>query len=320
MSHASKNKPTHTLLERIDARARCYQSVRDFFRARNVREVETPLISPTTALDCHLHSLATILHNQDTYYLQTSPELAMKKLLAAGSGSIFQICKAFRNEEQGSQHHPEFVMLEWYRPGLSFDGLIRETIDLLRTLLPLTEIPIRSYRECFESAYAVNPHNASTEQLLALVKQHTTLHQPEHCTHADYLDALITLALDHYFQERPSLTPLIVFDYPVAQAAMSKVEEKEGDAVCKRFEVYVDGIELANGYDELIDPREQRRRFENDLRARARYGLALPPIDEALLKVMTEPGLPEMTGIAMGLDRVLMLALQCHHYDDLHIV
>lgn len=307
------------LIDIIRARNDLAYIIREFFAARDILEVKTPLLTPTAATDCHLQSLSTQLSTcEQPHYLQTSPEIAMKKCLAAGSGPIFQICKAFRNGEEGKTHLPEFTMLEWYRPGLPFQGLIEETTTLLKTVLPISQVNQVSYRQFFEDFYQDNPHQICEATLLACVLEHTQVKDPHELHREDLLDLLMDHALTEYFKEQPKYSALVLTDFPACQAAMSKTETVDGDDICKRFEVYVDGLELANGYDELIDAEQQRARIEADLAEREQRQLPALPIDEDLLAAM-QSGMPEMTGIALGFDRLLMLVLDAETIQDVVI-
>lgn len=314
MSHVSKKS---NLPERIRARMDLYQRIRTFFAERNVLEVETPLLSPTTALDLHLDSIECQVADNQIQYLQTSPEFAMKKCLAEEAISIFQICKAFRRGEHGKNHRHEFSMLEWYRPGLSFDGLIAETIELIQTCIPECEVKEMRYQSLFESQYQINPHCTTIDVLQYLAHEYTTVRYPEKLSLADCYDCLITHAIAEFNSARDSekLCCLILKDFPIYQAAMSKVIMQDNNPVCKRFEVYLNNTEIANGYDELLDAKEQEQRFIADLERRQQQNLPTPPIDQDLLAAMRK-GLPEMTGIALGLDRLLMVMLGCEDIEE----
>jgi lysyl-tRNA synthetase class 2 len=253
-------------------------SIRHFFLGRGVIEVETPLLSHGTVSDVYLSALRCGLHipgevEARNLYLQTSPEFAMKRLLAAGSGDIYQICKAFRNGESGRLHNPEFTILEWYRIGFDHHRLMDEVDDLDE------ELQTRA-SELVEQPPELEPDDRD-----------------------GWLNLLHTSAVEpHLGIGRPEF----VFDYPASQAALAKLNPKD-PRLAERFEVYVEGVELANGYHELADPTEHRRRFETDCRRREALGLPVPPLDERLLEAL-EHGLPPCAGIALGVDRLLMLA------------
>ncbi len=316
----------------LHARARLNADLRAFFAARGVLEVETPLLCATTATDLHLHSFVvqapnvsgsnastgSVAGSDEKKYLQTSPEFAMKRLLAAGSGPIYQLGKAFRAGDLGTRHNPEFTLLEWYRPGYTLAQLMDETEALLVAMacsasaehprpdgtMLFARCDRTTYRALFETRFAVNPHAADVALLRDLVVRETTFAEAHTLDAAACLDLLFAMVIE------PTLghaRPLFVFDFPATQAALARVVvNAEGDRVAARCEVYVRGMELANGYDELTDAVEQRRRFVDDNRMRVERGLPAIPVDENLLAALAH-GLPVCSGIALGVDRLLML-------------
>ena len=293
----------------LGARAVLLARCRAFFAARGVLEVETPILAQATVTDVHLASLETRLAGRPRpYYLQTSPEYAMKRLLAAGSPDLYQICKVFRDEESGRLHNPEFTMLEWYRRGFDHVALMDEVEALLTELLAgRLGLPAErlSYREAFGRVLGVDPHEAPLATLVALAEARAgaTGLGGERDTVLDLLmGAVVGPALG-----RDRLT--FVHAYPASQAALARLLPGT-PPVAARFEAYVEGLELCNGFHELNDAAEQRRRFEADRAERARRGLPVPPLDERLLAALAA-GLPDCAGVAVGLDRVLMLATGC---------
>jgi lysyl-tRNA synthetase class 2 len=285
--------------------ARC----REFFAARGVLEVETPILAQATVTDVHLASLESrIAGRPRPYYLQTSPEYAMKRLLAAGSPDLYQVCKVFRDGESGRLHNPEFTMLEWYRRGFDHVALMDEVETLLGGLLAgrLAQPPERlSYREAFLRVLGVDPLAAPLAELAALAaaRAGAALAGADRDTVLDLLmGALVGPALG-----RGRLT--FVHSYPASQAALARLVPGV-PPLAARFEAYAEGLELCNGFHELADAAEQRRRFEADLALRAARGLPALPLDERLLAAL-EAGLPDCAGVAVGLDRVLMLATGC---------
>lgn len=284
----------------LQLRAEILAKIRQFFAERNILEVETPLLCSTTATDPHIHSFAVAPHR----YLQTSPEFCMKRLLAAGSGSIYQICKAFRHEESGRQHNPEFTLLEWYRVGFDHHQLMVEVDELLQSILQTASAEKITYEKLFEKYLAINPHSASIQEL-------------KHCAQKNQLvlsdgniidrDAWLQLLMIHFIEPQLGFEkPLFIYDFPTTQAALAKIRHIE-ISVAERFEVYVNGIELANGYHELTDAKEQQARFLADQRRRQALGYAMIPIDKHLLNAL-ENGLPDCAGVALGVDRLIMLA------------
>lgn len=303
-------------LDILRERARLNAELRSFFATRGVLEVETPLLATGTATDLHLASFAArdpAAPEGTERYLQTSPEFAMKRLLAAGSGPIYQLGKAFRAGDLGHRHNPEFTLLEWYRPGWLLAELMAETEALLQQVLAVDRCDRTSYRALFALQFGLNPHAATVTELQALVAQRTSYGPAETLDAAACLDLLFATVIE------PTLgheRPLFVFDFPAVQAALAQRHvTAEGDTVAARCEVYVRGMELANGYQELTDADEQARRFaaDNDLR-RAR-GLPEIPVDQRLLAALAH-GLPACSGIALGIDRLLMLRTGAATMDD----
>jgi elongation factor P--(R)-beta-lysine ligase len=294
--------PLHNLRRRAELVAR----VRGFFAARGVLEVETPLLAAAAVTDVHLASLATRLHAGAVraMWLQTSPELHMKRLLAAGSGPIWQLGKAFRDGEAGRRHNPEFTILEWYRPGWDHHRLMDEVEALLGDLLGSGPAERLTYREALRRHAGVDPFTASASELAtaaAALGVAVAGPAPDRDT---WLQLLLTVAVEPRLgRERPSF----LHDFPAAQAALARVRPGE-PPVAERFEAFVAGVELANGYHELTDPVEQERRFHADLAERRRRGLPEPPYDGRLLAALAH-GLPASAGVALGFDRLVMLAV-----------
>jgi lysyl-tRNA synthetase class 2 len=294
-------------MESLRLRAEILAKIRAFFADCEVLEVETPLLAGAPVTDLHLQALTTRYRGPGAdsgrpLYLQTSPEFAMKRMLAAGSGSIYQICRAFRDGEAGGMHNPEFTILEWYRPGWDHHRLMDEVDELLRAVLHTAPGERLSYAEAFERHAGIDPHHAADHQLRERVATFGV-------AYSDGLrrDDLLDLILTHQIEARLGLgRATFVHDYPASQAALARVRQGE-PPLAERFEVFIDGVELANGYHELVDADEQRRRFESDLEARRVAGLPEVPMDERLLAAL-EHGLPPCAGVALGVDRLVMLA------------
>jgi len=295
-------------LEMLRLRAQLLQRTRAFFAERDVLEVETPVLSRAAPSDPAMESFVTRDGGQAPRYLHTSPEFAMKRLLASGTGAIFQLARVFRRGEAGSRHNPEFSLLEWYRPGFDHHQLMAEVDALVRELLaqhlllgPAQQI---SYQEAFQRHAQLDPLAASLPQLKAAITAHgidiTGLGD-------DDRDAWLDLLFSHVVEARlPRDCPVFVYDYPASQAALARLSE-ENPAVAQRFELFINGMELANGFHELTDAQQQRQRFEHELRIRARRGLSAGPLDQHLLDAL-QAGLPDCAGVALGFDRLLMLA------------
>ena len=298
--------------EMLQLRAALLRRTRCFFAARGVLEVDTPIVVNAPVTDVHIHSAQVMLEAADPrqatrrpYFLHTSPEYAMKRLLAAGSGDIYQICHVVRGFERGRLHNAEFTLIEWYRPGYSLDALMSEVEALVRELLgrprehPAAERV--SYREAFVRALALDPFTAPVAQLA------------EHARRAGFdgvtsdRDELLELLMGTVVGPQLGKDGLtFVHAYPASQAALARLDPADPRAA-RRFELYCNGIELANGFHELASAREQRERFDQDIAQRRRSGLPVASLDERLLAAL-EAGLPDCCGVAHGFDRTLMLA------------
>ncbi len=310
--------------ESIRARAALLARIRAYFADASVLEVETPIASRAAVSDPALESLATRWHGpgqgQDglALYLQTSPEFPMKRLLAAGLGPIYQICKVFRDGERGRLHHPEFTLLEWYRPGWDYGRLMDEVAELARLALGRPDLQAEriAYRDLFRDRLALDPWTADPAELYRAARSLGIDGAESLDLDRDgWLDLLLTHRLEQGLG-RGRLTFLT--DYPPSQAALARVHEssESGDVpVALRFELYLNGVELANGFQELTDPEAQAARFAADLQARHARGLSEPPVDQAFLSALAAR-MPEGSGVALGLDRLLMDLLGARHIDS----
>ena len=296
----------------LRARAKMYAQIRQFFAERDVLEVETPVLSQAGVTDVHLASVQALRHIQgsaQTHYLQTSPEFAMKRLLASGIGPIYQICKVFRDDEHGRKHNSEFTMLEWYRPGFSLKDLMFEVADLLNVVLKQRFGEVRptilSYKHAFMDRLDLDPLQATVQELKDCCRR-VGLSLDLGDERLGYIDLLFS----HFVE--PSLgfdTPVFLTDFPPEMASLAKTRvDDDGELVAARFELYIEGLELANAYDELIDADVLRSRFEADNAEREKLGLHIMPIDEYLLAAL--PHMSECAGIALGIDRLLMTATE----------
>ena len=307
-------RPSATL-EVLAARARMFAQIRSFFAERQVMEVETPVLSRRGVTDPALESLRLEPPGVGgARWLHTSPEFPMKRLLAAGSGPIFQICKVFRDDERGRRHHPEFTLLEWYRPGLSMHALMDEVAALVRCVLHRQDLPMErvTYRDLFCTRLGLDPWLAtlSARREAAIRRQVPGAAMLE--LDADgWLDLLLSHCLEPGLGQ-DAMT--FVYDYPPSQAALARIRN-DRCPVAERFELYINGMELANGFQELTDSAEQRRRFERDLDDRQLRSQVPVPMDEAFLGALAA-GMPETVGVALGLDRLLMIAVGATHIDQ----
>jgi lysyl-tRNA synthetase class 2 len=302
--------------ERLAQRAALLATVRQFFESRSVLEVDTPILVNAAVTDVNLRPVELTLGDR-RLFLQTSPEYAMKRLLAAGLGDVYQLCKVVRGDERSRLHNPEFTMLEWYRVGLDMASLIDEVAALLDALVIRTggtARPLRrvSYREAFQATLQIDPLEASTASLVQIAVAHgLTRDNLTDLSRDEVLDFLMGVVIG------PTLGRgewLALTHYPASQAALAQLDPKD-PRVALRFEIYADGIELANGFQELADAREQRARFLADNAARTAQGLPQMLIDEALLAAL-EAGLPACSGVALGFDRAVMIAVGAKRIDE----
>jgi lysyl-tRNA synthetase class 2 len=296
-------RPSATI-DTLRQRAELIARIREFFAARGVLEVETPSLAPAGTTDPALSNVTTELQalGGRRMYLQTSPEFAMKRLLAAGSGDIYQLCRVYRDDELGRWHQPEFTLLEWYRVGWDDSALMAEVLELLERLLPARPAVLRlSYRDALRRFAGIDI-DAGSAELCAALQAHA-LTPPSGVDPRGLLDfalgACVVPAL-------PKSTVTFIVDYPADQAALARIRPTTPPTAA-RFEVFYNGAELANGFAELTDALEQRRRFEAESAERRAHGREAPPLDEALLAAL-EHGLPECAGVAVGVDRLVAAA------------
>ncbi|MFH1265954.1 MAG: EF-P lysine aminoacylase EpmA [Planctomycetota bacterium] len=306
--------------EKLRFRAQLLRRLREFFHRRGFLEVETPLLSADTVVDRHLDPfrvaadpVSPTCDGGRRLWLQTSPELAMKRLLAAGGEAIYQVTRAFRGGEQGPLHNPEFTMVEWYAVGHGMAEGMQLLSDLCAALLEHGPAEELSYRTAFERYVGIDPH-AATAELLASTTRACGIEPPASLRAEDrdgWLDLLLVERVQpHLGQGRP----VILYDYPASQAALARVRP-EVPPVAERFELYLGGIELANGYHELVDASVLRDRNRRENALRKLDGKEPLPENSRLLAAM-EAGLPAATGVAMGLDRVVMLAAGASRLDE----
>lgn len=282
-------------------RAQILRKIREFFDERGYLEVETPVLARCGVTDAYLSNIKTQIRGVD-YYLQTSPEYHMKRLLAAGSGAIYQLARVFRDDELGRHHNIEFSLLEWYRPSFDHFALMAEVDVFLQHMLACPAAVQKTYQQVFLEYCAVDPFSCSLSDLkntLNLFQLNNILPEDE-----EDLDQYLFLLMSHIVE--PALArvpaPVFIYHFPKSQAALAKIE---GD-YAERFEVYINGIELANGFHELTDFKKQQQRFAADLALRSRLGLPIVPQDDFLLAAL-QHGLPQCSGVALGLDRLLMV-------------
>lgn len=307
MSELIHWQPSATL-EALYARAELNRSIREFFIETNVLEVELPILNHAPVADMNIEPVEVPATDEmPRLYLHTSPEYSMKRLLCAGSGDIYALGKVFRAGEAGGRHNPEFTMLEWYRVGMDHQELMHEVSDLLTELFADSKVELIdgpmfiSYQQAVIEYAGLDPINASDDAIqqlgIELAGSDLTLNR----------DGWLDMIMSHKVEQNlPKNQLVFIYNYPASQAALAKLNHDEnGQLISERFEVYLNGLELANGYHELTNSDEQKQRFEKELLSTDR------PIDEKLLEAMSSPeaGLPDCAGVAMGIDRILMLQL-----------
>ncbi len=309
-------KPSAPLYE-IKRRANLLRVIRQYFEAEQVTEVETPFLSASATVDPHIESFETAFVSSDGKtkhcYLHTSPEFPMKRLLAAGSGDIYSLGKVFRNGEAGSRHNPEFTMLEWYRLGFSCHRLMDDITNLLKSVFlhqnkMYEESQRITYKALFQEKFNVDPHAVDLQALRQLVNSNIDRHL-SNLNRNDCLDLLFSHCIEPTLGsvEDNNFKGIFVYDYPKGMAALSRmIDNGDGQVVAGRFELFIGGVEMANGYDELTDEKEQLSRFRHDQATREKSGKPVPAFDHALIDALNN-GLPRCAGVALGVDRLHML-------------
>ncbi len=314
--------------ELLQLRATLVRSIRSFFEKNKLLEVDTPTLSASTVPDPFIESFQThylstmqVLENNQ-FFLHTSPEFPMKRLLAAGSGSIFQISKVFRQGESGQKHNPEFTLLEWYRDAWDHQQLMREVEQLLTLLISpyrsLGKTRYLSYQEVFMEKLDINPHKVHKKALIACTERFGLANVLDKNEHRDrFLDLLFSHIIEPELgwdkqENKPCLC--FLYHYPASQASLAKTAVHDGQLVAERFEVFIDRLEIGNGFHELNNASEQRKRFEHDNQLRKQAGLKIIPMDEHFLRAVDQ--LPHCAGVAIGIERLLMVISQATHINE----
>ncbi|PJE79988.1 Elongation factor P--(R)-beta-lysine ligase [invertebrate metagenome] len=303
-------------------RAALFADIRRYFDTHHVMEVDTPLLSSCATVDVYIDSFQTTFNpigedRSEQYYLHTSPEFAMKRLLVAGSGDIYFMGKVFRNGEAGGRHNPEFTMLEYYRIGMDQLALMDDMTRLLMSVCDFHEMRRCSYGELFEEMIGINPHTIKDDELLVLVQQKVDS-RLQHLDRIDCLDLLFSECIEPSLgmNGKHVLNGVFVYDYPAPMSALSRLRtDEKGQQVASRFELFVNGIELANGYHELLDSDEQVLRFNIEQNKRKEKGFPVYPYDYHLVEALRH-NMPDCAGVAMGVDRLLMLMLGTKNISD----
>ena len=298
--------------EIIKARNKLFIKIREFFYYRGVQEVDTSLVRKYSVTDPYMSALKVTNSKGDFVgFLQTSPEYAMKELLSLGSGDIFQLSKMFRADEQGSIHSKEFTMLEWYRVGFNHLDLIQEVCDFIEKIIGDRKVKIFCYRDAFLDLLSIDPFCISLGELRSFTEK-VLGDIPKDLLFDNYLTLLFTEKIE------PSFNPkeiTVIKDYPESQASLAKTRKHNGIVTADRFEVYCGGLELANGFNELTDADEQLNRFEQDNKIRRTSGLNEIPVDSDFINALKR-GIPDCAGVALGVDRLLMIKLQKENIID----
>ena len=297
MTHWQPTASINTLRQRADT----LKQVRTFFQQRQVMEVDTPALMPHTVTDPYMTALSVDVLQQKMY-LQTSPEYAMKRLLAAGSGDIYQLAKNYRADEQGRKHQPEFTLLEWYRLGWDHHQLMDEVYELVSEITGITKRTNITYQQAFIDHLSLDPA-AITDEVLSERAEQLLGELPDNMLREDYLSLLFAEKIEPIIAEQRII---FVYDFPASQSSLARLLSDK--TVAGRFECYCNGLELANGFWELTDAKEQMQRFQHDQTVRQTLDRPSVDIDQAFIAAL-EHGLPDCSGVALGFDRLLMLAL-----------
>lgn len=294
----------------LKQRALIIRKIRSFFHSRNILEVETPIMSNRTVTDVNISSFYTKIFmkkksKNKKFYLITSPEYHMKRLLAYGMGPIYQICKCFRKEEIGYYHNQEFTMLEWYRPGFDIFHLMKEVNDLIKEILKCSDGKMISYKKVFNKFLNIDPLSIKKEELIKITHKLGLKYILQNNESKDsILQLLFMLKIEPYIGK---YQPCFIYHFPKNQAALSKINDKD-KRISERFELYFKKIELANGFDELTDSIEQKNRFNQENHKRLKAGLTQQKIDTYFLNSLNN--MPQCSGVALGIDRLIMLSLK----------
>ncbi|MCB1119840.1 MAG: EF-P lysine aminoacylase GenX [Chlamydiia bacterium] len=298
-----------TKLEILRDRASMFGQARTFFQKRGIIEVDCPILTQEASVDAYIDLLPATYCGKEVRYLHSSPEYGMKRLLAEGIGDIYQLSHVFRDGECGEKHNPEFTMAEWYRVGLPFHAMIAETLDFVRLFIGDHPAETLTYRQAFLAHTSLDPFLAPEKALLEFCQTNQIPYYPNLLEEGR--DALLNLILGAFIE--PKFQGLVALtSYPASQAALAKTRQEEGVTVADRFEIYYNGVELANGYHELSDPEEQLRRFQEANKKRTEP----LPIDTRFLSALHQ-GFPDCCGVAVGFDRLMMLRHNTSHIRDI---
>jgi len=296
-------------LKVLKDRSLMLKKVRSFFDSKNILEVDCKALQPSPSIDAYIDLIEAPVNKTNIHYLHSSPEYAMKKLLSYGFEDIYQLGHVFRDGEKGKKHAFEFTMIEWYRKNISFDSFIEECIALIHLFIPNLPYEIITYKNLFLKHLKINPHQISLKQLQKICEEKNLLF-PTDLTKDDYLNLLLTHLIE---PSLPQNTITIICNYPSTQSALAKLKKVDNDLIAERFEIYIGSMELGNGYHELTDSREQKKRFDEQNNIREKLHKKIYEIDNSFLKALDNI-FDSYFGIAIGFDRLMMLR---HQIDDI---
>lgn len=300
-------------IEILRDRGHMLAASRYFFSQRQVLEVDCPLLTAGASIDAHI-DLIPAQNNAEIRYLHSSPEYGMKRLLTENIGDIYQLSHVFRAGEESHKHNPEFMMAEWYRLGITFEAMIHETCDYIRLFLGELHTNIVSYRDTILRHTGIDYVHATDQELLQCLTDHNITYYPSLADEGK--DSILNIILGSIIEPLLGKNELYVLAYyPSTQAALAQTQQHEDETVAERFEVYYQGVELANGYHELANANEQRQRLIDSNTQRQALNKNTLPIDEHFLIALTQ-GLPDCCGVAVGFDRLMMLRHHSHHIKD----
>lgn len=303
-----------TKVKNLKTRALLLRKARDFFFDRNILEVDCPIITKYASIDTHIDLMPVTFLGNETRYLHSSPEYGMKRLLSLEIGDIYQLSHVFRDEGFGKKHNPEFMMAEWYRTHMNFDEIIKETIDFIKLFLGDLPSSTLSYRDAFKKYAGIDYLTATVDDLFNYLEENKIEAYP--AIKEEGKDALLNLILGTVIEKELGKNEILaLIHYPESQASLARTVKIGDEIVAKRFEIYYQGIELANGYHELIQNEEQEKRFVEANVERIKLNKKPYPIDRHLLDALKK-GIPDCSGVAVGFDRLMMLHMQAENIEE----
>ena len=302
-------------VDNLHRRAEFLQHARSFFRDKGICEVDCPLLSTCASIDEHIDLIPALFAGTTRCFLHSSPEYGMKRLLCEGMGDIYQISHVFRDGEVGTRHNPEFTLAEWYRLGADFRSFMAEAVEFVQAITGPVPVDFTTYRELFKRHCQLDPLLASEEEIFTVIESFAL--KPYSGLRSDGRDAALSFLMGEIIEpELPDHRLTVVYHYPPGQAALAQLAQEGGTEVAQRFEIYLGGLELANGYGELSDAEEQRSRLELANERRILAGKPVLPIDERFLEAL-KWGLPPCCGVAVGFDRLCMIACKATHIEEI---